>query len=46
MKKLFFLFAALCIVAMDASAGGTKTDYRNALIFAYSQANSVYEDEN
>lgn len=28
------------------AGGGTKTNYRNALIFAYSQANSVYEDDN
>lgn len=46
MKKLFSLFAALCIVALDASAGDIKTDYRNALVLAYSQANSVYEDDN
>ena len=46
MKKVSFLIAALCLMTLSASAGGIKTDYRNALIFAYSQANSVYEDEN
>ncbi|MBR4920841.1 MAG: hypothetical protein IKZ62_05955 [Prevotella sp.] len=46
MKKVLFLFVTLCLMTMDASASGIKTDYRNALIFAYSQANSVYEDDN
>jgi len=45
MKKTSILFALLCLVAVSVSAK-TKTDYRNALVLAYSQANSVYEDEN
>lgn len=45
MKKTSILFAFLCLVAVSVSAK-TKTDYRNALILAYSQANSVYEDDN
>lgn len=46
MRKLLTVFAFLAIFAFDASAGKLKTNYRNALIFAYSQANSVYEDDN
>ena len=46
MKKLMFLFALLCVISVNEVTGKTKTEYRNALIFAYSQANSVYEDEN
>ena len=45
MKRVSILFALVCLVAVSASAK-LKTEYRNALIFAYSQANSVYEDEN
>lgn len=30
----------------EKPAGNVKTDYRNALVLAYSQANSVYEDDN
>lgn len=45
MKKVLVLFAFLCVFAPNAF-GGTKTVYRNSLVFAYSQANSVYEDEN
>lgn len=45
MKKvlLLFFFVSLCVSNMY---GKTKTSYRNALIFAYSQANSVFEDDN
>jgi len=46
MKKVFILFALLCAFSFEASAGKLKTSYRNALILAYSQANSVYEDDN
>lgn len=46
MKKVFFFLAFSCIIALNAYAGGIKTSYRNALVLAYSQANSVYEDEN
>ena len=45
MKKVLFLIAILSMMAFDASAK-TKTSYRNSLILAYSQANSVYEDDN
>jgi hypothetical protein len=45
MKKVLFLIAVFCLIAFDASAK-IKTTYRNALILAYSQANSVYEDDN
>ena len=45
MKKIVFVIAILSMMAFDASAK-TKTSYRNALILAYSQANSVYEDDN
>lgn len=45
MKKvlLLFFFVSLCV---SNTYGKTKTSYRNALIFAYSQANSVFEDDN
>lgn len=44
MKKILFL--CLCMIATVASAKKVSTDYRNALILAYSQVNSVYEDDN
>lgn len=46
MKKVLLLFALLCVFISNVTAEGIKTQYRNALIFAYSQANSVYEDDN
>ncbi|MDO4526192.1 MAG: hypothetical protein Q4B61_12775 [Bacteroidales bacterium] len=49
MKKLLVLLALCSFVVCHVSAGKKskmKTKYRNALIFAYSQANSVYEDDN
>ena len=46
MKKFFFIITAAFIFVLNANAGGIKTSYRNALILAYSQANSVYEDDN
>lgn len=46
MKKVLFLAITFCLVSISMTAGGIKTDYRNALILAYSQANSVYEDDN
>lgn len=46
MKKVALLFAVLWMGILHATAGEIKTDYRNALIFAYSRANSVYEDDN
>jgi hypothetical protein len=44
MKRLFILFALITILAIGASA--KTTHYRYALILAYSQTNSVYEDDN
>ena len=46
MKKLFLLLAIFSLQAINVSAEKVKTSYRNALVFAYSQANSVYEDDN
>lgn len=46
MKKVFSLFTISCMIVLCASAGNITTNYRTALVFAYSQANSVYEDEN
>lgn len=46
MKKIFLVFSFLCLMACMAYAGGVKTSYRNALVLAYSQVNSVYEDDN
>jgi hypothetical protein len=45
MKKVFFI-AIICMLALNVSAVKIQTNYRNSLILAYSQANSVYEDEN
>lgn len=46
MKKLLFLFAILSMIAVNPSFSKIRTTYKNALIFAYSQVNSVYEDDN
>lgn len=46
MKRVSLFFSFLCLIVCTASAGGVKTSYRNALILAYSQVNSVYEDDN
>ena len=46
MKRVFFLFTFLCLIAGVTAAKGVKTNYRSALIFAYSLVNSVYEDDN
>ncbi len=46
MKKLLALLVLISAVTLSASARKIKTSYRNALILAYSQANSVYEDDN
>lgn len=46
MKKVLSLLFLLMLIVQNASAVGFTTYYRNALIFAYSQANSVYEDDN
>ena len=46
MKKVFFLVVMFSMMTSTMFAGGIKTDYRNAIILAYSQANSIYEDDN
>ena len=47
MKKLLLTMLFGCLfVGFAAAKEGGKTSYRNALIYAYSQANSVYEDDN
>ena len=45
MKKGLILLAFLLSFAFTSFAGD-KTNYRNALVLAYSPANSVYEDDN
>lgn len=47
MKRFISLIAMILSVAGMAFAGSkVSTNYRNALILAYSQVNSVYEDDN
>ena len=46
MKKVFLLLAIFSMQAIHVSADKIETEYRNALVLAYSQANSVYEDDN
>lgn len=46
MKKTLNFIVLFMLVAISATAKGVNTNYRSALIFAYSQANSIYEDEN
>jgi hypothetical protein len=46
MNRFFLIVPFICMITMNVAASGIKTNYRNALILAYSQANSVYEDEN
>lgn len=41
-----FLLVALCTVLTVCAFAKEKTPYRNAVILAYSPANSVYEDDN
>lgn len=45
MKK-FLLLAIICATALASYAGDLKTKYRTALVFAYSPANNVFEDDN
>src|SRR5574344_340421 len=45
MKKNLFILMACVFISLDASAK-LETLYRNALVFAYSQVNSIYEDDN
>ncbi len=47
MKKIIFLLAAILCFSLTLSAKDkVSTQYRNVLVLAYSQVNSVYEDEN
>lgn len=46
MKKVLFLLVFISVFANVSIAEELKTNYRNALIFAYSRANSIYEDDN
>lgn len=47
MRKIVLLLAVFGLFACQVHAEKKeKTQYRNALIFAYSQANSVFEDDN
>lgn len=48
MKKLLTLISLLILCSVGASAAEKqmKTNYRTALVMAYSPANSIYEDEN
>ncbi len=46
MKKICILLALAGLTILSAAAGGLKTNYRTALLFAYSPANNVFEDEN
>ena len=46
MKKVFLLLAIFSMQAIHVSADKIETEYRNALVLAFSQANSVYEDDN
>lgn len=52
MKKILLFIAVICMTFCTALAKkpkepkGLSTRYRSALIFAYSKANSIFEDEN
>ena len=46
MKNLLLLSMLCGLFICKAEAKGIKTSYRNVLVYAYSQANSVYEDDN
>lgn len=48
MKKIEFIILSLliCIPVMTNAKPKKETSYRNALVYAYSPANNVYEDEN
>lgn len=46
MKKILLVITVCIMSYVDANAGERSTSYRNALILAYSQVNSVYEDDN
>lgn len=46
MKKLLFLLTFIAAFVPSIFAKDLKTNYRTALVMAYSPANSVYEDDN
>lgn len=46
MKRLLILVAIATVGFLASWAGDLKTNYRTALVMAYSPANSVYEDDN
>ncbi len=47
MKRLFYLLICMAFAVMPILAkDGLKTNFRTALVMAYSPANSIYEDEN
>lgn len=46
MRKAVVLFAMICMALTSLSAKDVSTKYRNALVFAYSPVNSIYEDDN
>ena len=47
MKKVLYLsLLIVCSLVTVIAKAETKTNYRNALIFAYSPVNSFYEDDN
>lgn len=45
MKRVLFLIGLIATISIAAMAGD-KTNYRTALVLAYSPANNVYEDDN
>lgn len=45
MKKFLFLLILCGLFTYKAPAKKITTSYRNALVFAYSQTNSVFEDD-
>lgn len=46
MKQFFVFLSFFCLFCSQMVAKLPTTDYRNALILAYSPVNSVYEDDN
>lgn len=46
MKRLEFIILSLLVAIPVMTDAQTTTNYRNALVLAYSPANNVYEDEN
>ena len=46
MKKLFVLFALMATAVTVWAGNGIETEFRTALVLAYSPVNNVYEDDN